>query len=142
MARVHKENIEISYIAQEEDDDDDINEIIIDINRVNQILMRLIDNAIKFTHSGNITIGHKLLHSKIIFFVKDSGIGIPKEKQRIIFDPFRQVDESYSKNHAGTGLGLAICKGLINQMNGSIWIESSPDNGTGFYFSTPYKANH
>jgi signal transduction histidine kinase len=69
--------------------------------------------------------------------VKDTGIGVKKEEQEIIFDRFRQVDEDYSRSSSGTGMGLYICKTLMRQLNGQIWIESAPGKGTSFYFSLP-----
>ncbi len=119
-----------------------INDIIIEKDKVTEILTRLCDNAIKFTNSGTIEIGHTLLKSRVIFFVKDNGIGIPEEKHQIIFDPFRQVDETNTKSTGGTGLGLAICKGLVNKMNGTIWVESMPQKGSGFFFSINYSTFH
>ncbi|MCW3785075.1 ATP-binding protein [Plebeiibacterium sediminum] len=112
-----------------------ISDIIIDKNKVTEILTRLSENAIKFTETGTIEIGHTLLKTRIIFFVKDSGIGIPEEKHQIIFDPFRQVDETNTKTTGGTGLGLSICKGLVDKMNGTIWVESMSQKGSGFFFS-------
>ncbi len=131
-----KELLEIQYSQLQEEE---IKVVSIDKMRITEIFERLIENAIKFTSQGGIQIGHKLMTQKIVFFVKDSGIGVPKEKHKIIFDPFRQVDESNSKTNGGTGLGLAICQGLVNQMDGNIWIESKPGEGSGLFFSIPYK---
>ncbi len=130
-----KEHITILY---KQSDINSLEEIIIDKDKVIEILKRLSENAIKFTDSGTIEIGHTILKTRIIFHVKDSGIGIPEEKQEIIFDPFRQVDETNSRRIGGTGLGLAICKGLVNRMNGTIWVESLPNKGSGFFFSINY----
>ncbi|MCW3805210.1 ATP-binding protein [Plebeiibacterium marinum] len=130
-----KDKVSIDY---RESNENPVSEVIIDKERVKEVIMRLCENAIKFTHSGMIEIGHTLLKTKIIFFVKDSGIGIPEDKHKIIFDPFRQVDETNTKTTGGTGLGLAICKSLVNQMNGTIWVESMPGKGSAFYFSIDY----
>lgn len=106
--------------------------------RLKQILNNLIENAIKFTTDGSITIGYSVKEQKIEFFVEDTGIGIPKEKQEVIFDQFRQVDEGHTRQYGGTGLGLAISKGLLNLLNGSMWFESEHGSGSTFYFSIPY----
>ncbi|MBN2664759.1 MAG: response regulator [Bacteroidales bacterium] len=105
--------------------------------RIKQIFINLINNALKFTIFGKIEFGYKIIENEIIFFVADTGIGIPKQKQEIIFERFRQVNEfSY---HEGTGLGLAICKGIIDNLGGKIWINSEVNKGSTFYFSI--KAN-
>ena len=130
--KLNKEHLKIHYFKGA---NNDLRNIVIDKNKVVEILTRLCENAIKFTESGTIEIGHTLLKTRIIFFVKDSGIGIPEDKHQIIFDPFRQVDETNSKTTGGTGLGLSICKGLVDKMNGTIWVESMPQKGSGFFFS-------
>ena len=132
---MQKQSIKLSYLPFEEVDE---KEVVFDKERVREILERLIENAFKFTDVGKVEIGHTLLKNKLVFFVKDSGIGIPKDKQQIIFDPFRQVEESNTRAYGGTGLGLSICQGIVNQMNGDIWIESTLGEGAGFYFSIPY----
>ncbi len=110
--------------------------------RLRQVLTNLLGNAIKFTDSGYVEIGYALRNSDqkavVEFFVKDSGIGIPKEKQNIIFDRFRQVDDSRSRKYGGTGLGLAISKRLVDLLGGNIWVESEPNKGSEFYFSLPF----
>jgi CheY-like chemotaxis protein len=74
-----------------------------------------------------------------MFCVSDSGIGISKDKQQLIFERFRQLDDSYlTREYGGVGLGLSICKGLIELMNGSIWVESEPEKGSVFFFTIPY----
>ena len=83
--------------------------------RFNQILMNLIGNAIKFTEKGSIEFGYKLVEKyKLLFYVKDTGIGLSDIDQKIIFDRFRQADNPYKKNMGGTGLGLSISEGLFN----------------------------
>lgn len=74
-----------------------------------------------------------------IGFVKDTGIGISPDKKDIIFERFRQADDSYTRKYGGTGLGLTICKSLANLLGGKIWVESEPDKGSAFYFTIPYK---
>ncbi|MBN2485975.1 MAG: response regulator [Bacteroidales bacterium] len=112
-----------------------------DPKRLKQVLSNLVGNAIKFTEKGKIEIGYKLAENKILyFFVKDTGIGIPYNMQKRIFDQFVQVEEAYDKNTNGTGLGLAICKNIVNLLGGNIWVTSQPDKGSNFYFYLPYIA--
>jgi signal transduction histidine kinase len=113
--------------------------VTLDKQRLKQILTNLLDNAFKFTECGKIEFGYKLeSNNQLLFFVKDTGIGIREEKQRIIFDRFRQAEDSIiARRYGGTGLGLSIVQGLINLMNGKIWLESEIDKGTTFYFTLP-----
>ena len=109
--------------------------------RLKQILINLISNAIKFTHHGFVEFGYFLDEEKkkMVFFVKDSGIGMDPEKQNIIFKRFRQADGTISRRYGGTGLGLSISKGLVAILGGNIWVESRLGEGSTFYFSLPYK---
>jgi len=110
-----------------------------DKNRVRQVIDNLIQNAKDFTpkNDGMIEIGAKSEDNKIIFYIKDNGIGIPKEVQPVMFKKFYQVDASHRRKHSGTGLGLVICKGIIEGLGGKIWFESEPGKSTIFYFSIP-----
>jgi signal transduction histidine kinase/ActR/RegA family two-component response regulator len=109
-----------------------------DHKRLKQILSNLIGNAIKFTNKGHIEIGYKMADSKLVYFyVKDTGIGIPYNMQKRIFNRFVQVDETMALNKNGTGLGLAISKSLVNLLGGNIWVTSSPNKGANFYFYLP-----
>ena len=110
-----------------------------DKNRVRQVMDNLIQNAKDFTpkNNGMIEIGARSEDSKIVFFIKDNGIGIPKDKQSTMFKKFYQVDASHRRKHSGTGLGLVICKGIIEGLGGKIWFESEPGKSTTFYFSIP-----
>jgi signal transduction histidine kinase len=104
-----------------------------------RIINILVNNAIKFTHSGYIEIGVEYLeNSGITLYVKDTGIGIAADKLRLIFESFRQADESSSRCYGGNGLGLAICKGLVNEMNGRIWVESEINKGSVFFVLFPW----
>ncbi len=104
--------------------------------RLNQVLINLIDNAIKFTENGFVEFGYKNYDdSHMLFFVKDTGIGIEKSKQAVIFEPFTKVESSVEKLYRGTGLGLSICKTLINYLGGNVWVESEPGKGAEFYFT-------
>jgi len=111
--------------------------------RLNQVLINLINNALKFTHKGSIAITHKI-HSldeenvMVDIEVADTGIGIPKNKLLSIFDAFKQADESVTRKFGGTGLGLAICRQLVELQGGNISVVSNVDKGTKFSFSIPY----
>lgn len=110
-----------------------------DESRITQIFSNLIDNAIRFTHEGGITFGvSSVKETGIEFFVSDTGIGIEKEKQRLIFERFTQADSGTSRSYGGTGLGLAIVKKLLEMMNSEIHLESEPGEGTHFWFRVPY----
>ena len=111
-----------------------------DAGKLNQILLNLINNAIKFTKSGNVTCSYELINDDFLEFkVSDTGIGIPKQKQKQIFQRFFQVDQSISRNFEGAGLGLSITKALVNLLGGEIRFESEYRKGTTFYFTLPYK---
>lgn len=107
--------------------------------RFKQIWFNLMGNALKFTTMGSITLGYKLDDKEIIFFVKDTGIGIAKEKQELVFHRFRQVDDSSTRTFGGAGLGLTISRNLVEAMGGRIWVESNDHIGTSFYFTLPLK---
>ena len=110
-------------------------EIETDANRLRQILVNLITNAIKFTSKGTIEIGADFLGEEMVFWVRDSGIGISDENQKAIFERFRQVDIPDSAPEVGFGLGLAITKALVELLGGRIWVESVPDQGSLFVFT-------
>jgi PAS domain S-box-containing protein len=116
------------------------NYVTTDFFRLRQILSNLLANAYKYTEEGIITFGCFLNQNKELqFYVKDTGIGIPNDKYDIIFDRFRQLEEGYlNRKSSGTGLGLSIVKGLVNLMNGKIWLESEPGKGSIFQFTLPY----
>ncbi len=107
--------------------------------RLKQIISNIVSNAIKFSEKGTIEIGYELDHKNhIIFYVKDEGIGIDKEKQDVVFDRFRQVSSSPSRLYEGTGLGLSISKGLTRILKGNLWVESEKNSGSCFYLSIPH----
>lgn len=111
-----------------------------DRQRVGQILLNLVGNAIKFTPAGRVYVDleHRHLDPQTVELscsVRDTGIGIPPEHQDKIFESFRQADNSVTRRFGGTGLGLAICRQLIALMNGKIWLESTPQKGTTFFFT-------
>ena len=114
-----------------------------DIDRLKQIFRNLLSNAIKFTDFGLIefgfTIEAKTKNSQIKFYVRDTGIGIPKDKLDLIFESFRQVHASRHRLYGGTGLGLAITKKMVEILGGEIWAESTPGQGSTFYFTLPFE---
>lgn len=105
--------------------------------RLQQIITNLLSNAIKFTHMGQIEFGVIRINDQFEFFVKDTGIGIPESKLDVIFERFRQADDSHTRIYGGTGLGLAITKNLTHMLGGEIWVESVENKGTAFYFTLP-----
>ncbi|MEM9806206.1 MAG: ammonium transporter [Cyanobacteria bacterium P01_D01_bin.56] len=124
-----------------------------DITRVRQILVNLLGNAVKFTQFGEVSVSLSaefvepddkatLATNKLIFSVKDSGIGIPADKLDRLFQSFQQVDSSTARQHGGTGLGLAICKQLCEIMGGKIWVESQPNKGSTFSFFIMVEPDH
>ena len=111
-----------------------------DATRLRQVVVNLIGNAIKFTEAGEVALkvlvmqsgnANRMLH----FIVSDTGIGIPAEKQKSIFDPFTQADASTTRKYGGTGLGLSISIRLVRMMGGKMWVESEPGSGTKFHFT-------
>ncbi len=108
-----------------------------DYTKLIQILTNLINNALKYTEKGKIEFGYENKNDQILFFVKDTGMGISKEQQSKVFDRFYRSDDPRFLIHDGVGLGLSICLGFIEILNGEIWLESEPGKGTNFYFSLP-----
>jgi CheY-like chemotaxis protein len=109
-----------------------------DSGRLKQVLLNLIGNAIKFTQRGEITVSAAVAESErnqavLKICVADTGVGIPREQQQIIFEAFQQADTSTTRRFGGTGLGLAISARLISLMGGKIWVESEPGQGARFY---------
>ncbi len=108
-----------------------------DIMRVRQIMSNLIENAFKYTPQGVVEFGVNRLDDGLLFFVRDTGIGISREKQQKIFDRFQQIDSELNRKYGGTGLGLAISKNLTELLGGKIWLESEPDKGSTFFVLIP-----
>lgn len=117
--------------------DDDNSDIYTDRNRLQQVLWNLINNAYKFTKKGAIKFGYQVLNNSLIFYVEDTGIGIPSEQQEKIFERFRQVEMEASRVFGGAGLGLSISKKMVELMNGKIWLKSESGSGSTFYVSIP-----
>jgi CheY-like chemotaxis protein len=112
-----------------------------DQQRAKQVIINYINNAVKFTSSGYIEVGAFTIDNKAVIYVKDTGIGIAKERHKDVFERFIQVD-SPEKKYGGTGLGLAISKGLASLMHGQVWVESELDKGATFYLSLPLSNKH
>ena len=142
QAKIQKQHIGILYTPPVNDPD---LWITTDGEKLTQILMNLLKNALKFTDEGSIEFGYIPEHQQdkpfLKFFVKDTGIGIPEKMQHFIFDIFRQADETHTRTHGGTGIGLAITKKLLTLMGGTIWVESKEGKGSVFYFTLPFKGS-
>ncbi len=118
---------------------DDLPPLSLDVRRISQVLENLLSNAFKFTESGGaILIGACAWgDTEVVWWVKDSGIGIPAEEFDHIFDKYRQVARGVHSGRGGTGLGLAICKKIVEAHGGRIWLESEPEKGSTFFVSLP-----
>jgi signal transduction histidine kinase/DNA-binding response OmpR family regulator len=134
--RVHQKRLELLC-----DIDTDVpDEIVADPSRLRQVIVNLIGNAVKFTEHGEIGLGVSVesRHGddlQLVFTVRDTGIGIAPDKQKIIFQAFSQADSSTSRKFGGTGLGLTISSRLVEMMGGRIWLESLPGQGSCFHFT-------
>ncbi|MBN1789968.1 MAG: response regulator [Bacteroidales bacterium] len=107
--------------------------------RLRQILVNLINNAIKFTEKGSVEFGFSVKDDSILeFFVKDTGVGLKREELDLIFERFKRARQSEEKNIVGTGLGLAISKNLVQLLGGEMWVDSVVGRGTTFLFTLPY----
>jgi two-component system, sensor histidine kinase and response regulator len=140
--RAYQKGLELAYHVAP-DVPDDLNG---DPNRLRQIVMNLVGNAIKFTEAGEVVVdverqpGGSPDEIALHFAVRDTGIGIPPEKQAAVFDAFTQADSSTTRKYGGTGLGLAISTRLVRLMGGRIWVESEVGRGSTFHFTARYKA--
>lgn len=140
LVKAHERGVDLIYHYKP-----DVDDILFgDSSRLTQIVFNLVGNAIKFTEQGEVllqvgvasrTTDRVTLH----FSVTDTGIGIPTEKQKTIFDPFVQADISTTKKFGGTGLGLPISKQLIQMMGGDIWVDSAPNSGSTFQFTVQFQ---
>ncbi len=110
-----------------------------DLYRIRQVFNNLIGNALKFTIEGYIEVGFRIVEEKILFHVRDTGIGISPEFHQTIFERFRQVDTAKTRRFGGNGLGLAISKNLVELLGGQIWVESEPQKYSDFFFTIPIK---
>jgi signal transduction histidine kinase/CheY-like chemotaxis protein len=137
--RAHGKGLELIYEVQS----DVVEALLGDPGRLRQVMLNLVGNAIKFTERGEIltsvtqeaeSAGAVTLH----FAIKDTGVGIPTDKLRKIFEPFSQADGSTSRKYGGTGLGLTICVKLVEMMKGRIWVESEVGKGATFHFTATF----
>jgi signal transduction histidine kinase len=114
-----------------------------DPTRLRQIIVNLVGNSIKFTSSGEVAVfvqreAQDQTRTTLRFTVRDTGIGIPPERQQEIFSPFTQADNSMTRKYGGTGLGLTISRRLIEMLGGRIWLESEPGKGSAFHFTATF----
>ncbi|MGC8866250.1 MAG: PAS domain S-box protein [Bacteroidales bacterium] len=114
-------------------------QIFADRSRLRQILNNLLNNAMKYTTQGTITLGCFSNTQGYKFFVRDTGPGIPDKEKELIFERFYQIEKYNTASRSGTGLGLSIVRSLIQQMNGQVWVESEMGKGSTFYVLIPYK---
>ena len=135
--RAHEKSLELNYQVRP-----DVPETLVgDPGVLRQIIVNLVGNAIKFTERGEVSIRDgarvgKMRGECLHFTVRDTGIGIPLEKQAGIFEAFAQADSSTTRRYGGTGLGLTISRRLVEMMGGRIWVESTPGKGSAFHFTT------
>jgi PAS domain S-box-containing protein len=112
-----------------------------DETKLVQILTNLIGNALKFTERGSVDFGYSEKENELEFYIKDTGIGIPQELQKEIFNRFRQVEDTATRQYGGSGLGLSISKAYVEMLGGRIWLTSQLEKGSQFYFTIPFKKN-
>lgn len=110
-----------------------------DKGRIKQVLTNLLSNALKFTKKGFVEIGYSLKNNHLEFFVRDTGKGIENAAQQFVFERFRQVDDTMTREYEGTGLGLSITQSLVELHKGKIWFESEIEKGSTFFFDLPHK---
>jgi two-component system, sensor histidine kinase and response regulator len=144
--RAHQKGLEMAYSVHPGIPDG----LIGDANRLRQILVNLVGNAIKFTEHGEVVVGVRAENTGrawedggndgivLHFSVRDTGIGIPIDKQQIILEPFTQADGSMTRKYGGTGLGLAIAKQLVELMGGQLWVDSQVGWGSTFHFTVHF----
>jgi signal transduction histidine kinase/ligand-binding sensor domain-containing protein/DNA-binding response OmpR family regulator len=140
--RAHQKGLELAYQV-----DPEVPRLLMgDAHRIKQVLINLIGNAIKFTEKGEVVLrvtGEERApgETRLRFAVSDTGIGIPAEKQQLIFEAFSQADASTTRKYGGTGLGLAISSRIVELMGGRIWVESEPGRGSTFYFTATLQSS-
>ncbi len=137
--RATEKQIEVAYQIPPEVPD----RLIGDLGRLRQILVNLVGNAIKFTEQGEVVVSLSVVSQTegrvtLKFSVRDTGIGVPKAKQKVIFEAFSQADTSTARRFGGTGLGLAISSQLVNLMNGELTLDSAPGKGSTFSFTAEF----
>ena len=130
------EKKDITLVAEVEPQ---VGHVFSDQRRVEQILINLLNNAVKFTEKGKVFLECRVSDSRLVTRVVDTGIGIKPEDMDKLFKVFQQIDSGLSRQHEGTGLGLSICKKLVGMLGGEIWAESEPGVGSTFIFTLPLK---
>lgn len=133
--RIQKKNVDLAFQTSA---DGGALQFRTDKLKLKQILINLISNALKFTKTGSVTCGYKVVHNQIEFSVIDTGVGIEADKYDYIFERFTQLKHPSLRNTGGTGLGLPIVKGLVKLLGGTIWLQSDGNTGTTFYFTIDY----
>ncbi len=137
LLKYEAENKGLNLLLQNTLPDNEV-EISTDSAKLYGILTNIVKNAIKFTHKGSIVFGYHLVDKNLEFFVADSGIGIPEDRQTAIFDRFVKADIEDKAVFEGSGLGLSIAKAYVEMLGGNIWVESKDGVGSKFYFTIPY----
>jgi signal transduction histidine kinase len=130
LSAAKEKNISLTYVPNTA-----VPAIMADGDKIKEVLINIIGNAVKFTHKGGVTVTLQQKEGELITSIADTGSGIAKEDQELLFKKFSQIQEDYATG--GTGLGLYICKIIIEGLKGKIWLESSLGKGSTFYFSLP-----
>lgn len=140
--KTDKDNLDLSLKIAPKGKDLIINT---DPSKLKQVLINLLKNALRFTHEGYIKFGYNIKSQNakpmIEFYIEDTGIGIPKDQQELIFNIFRQADDTHTRQHEGIGIGLSISKKLTELCGGKIWLKSKEGKGSTFYFTIPYEGH-
>jgi len=134
--RAHEKNLELFWHTPADVPDG----LVGDVGRLRQVLVNLVGNAIKFTEHGEVGVTVELVSrtdtsAQLRFSVNDTGVGIPHDKQRLIFEPFSQADASTTRTHGGTGLGLSISRQIVQLIGGEIEVHSTLGQGSTFHFT-------
>ncbi|MFW5886458.1 MAG: 7TM diverse intracellular signaling domain-containing protein [Bacteroidota bacterium] len=134
--KLDKEHVKFELVYQ----NSTLKDVMIDSdpNRIKQVLSNLLNNSFKFTEKGKVELGVQIKNQNILFYVKDTGIGIEKDKLHLIFNRFHKIEDDKTKLYRGTGLGLAISERLVSLLGGNLWVESEPRKGSIFYFTIPF----
>ncbi len=140
QGKLGKDHLELNLIVPKEYKNISINT---DAIKLKRILKNLLKNALKFTEEGYINYGYNIYQvddkTMVKFFIEDTGIGIHKDHQELIFEVFRQADGSFGRKHEGMGVGLSTAKKLIILLGGTIWVDSLEGNGSSFFFTIPFE---
>lgn len=129
-----KDHLEINKHLPESYEEVELNA---DESKLKRAMHVLLDNAVKFTSEGHVEYGITINDQQPVFYVSDTGIGIPKDQQAIIFKKFRMVDESHTRQYGGVGLGLALCNKIADLLRGKVWVKSEEGAGATFKFALP-----